>query len=163
MATKIYYNPESAITFKSSGGSALFTIKALGSGAGRQATIYDRGAGAKPALAKVEVMMKYSTSPALSAVTRVYLYAAENAPTHIDNGSVDTAIATETLISSNFGNPIGQNVANAALIGPFYSSHIVAILGRYVAVALWNATAVIVDGTDNTSDVIVTFMPDESQ
>jgi hypothetical protein len=160
--SKIYYNPESAITFRSATGSALFTMKAIGAGAGRISTIYDRGTGAKPARAKIECMMKYSTNGAIGAVTRLYMYAAENAVTRIDNGSVDTAIATETLISSNLAL-IGQNTVNVVGVGPFYSSHIVEVYGRYVSFAMWNATAVITDGTDNTSDIVLTFMPDESQ
>ena len=162
MATnKIYYTPGTAKTFKNTGGDVTLTLKNVANGAGRLSAQLDRGAGSLPARYKVEVVMKYAANVTIGLVSRIYLHAAENGSALVDGGTSDASIAAET----QFGNFafIGQNAAAALSVGPFYSSHIVEIYGRYVSVGVWNASGQATENLDGSSYVVLTPIPDDVQ
>lgn len=162
MATSaVYQKFGTARTFMNTGGDTAFTLKAVANGAGRISAQWDRGAGALPMLFKVEVALKYAAAITIGLYSTIYAYATTTSA-EVDNGIADAAIATQTLITSNF-KPVSVNVAAANTVGPFYSEATVLLTGRYVSLAFWNASGQAVENVDSSSYVRLTPLFDDIQ
>lgn len=162
MATNaVYQKFGTAVVFKNTGGDVAFTLKNIANGAGRVSAQWDRGTGALPMLFKLEVALKYAANLAIGALSTIYAYST-TATAEVDNSTSDAAIATQTLITSNW-KPACVNVGNAVAVGPFYSEATVLLTGRYVSLAFWNASGQATDNNDGTSYCRLTPLFDDVQ
>ena len=164
MATsKILYAPESAITFKSTGGSAVFTPTSVANAAGRVSAVYDRGAGSLAAPLRWQVRTRCGTNPTVGNVLRVYLITGQDG-TYEDAAfaSGDAAVSSE----DSFRNAtlIGQVQADAAsTTKDFIKSGLVYVYARYIRVGWWNALSQALSSTAADHEMTLVPMPDEAQ
>lgn len=162
MTNKIYYAPESAITFKDSGGTAVLTLQNLGYGAGRISAQYDRGTGSKPMRYSWKGAVQFETAPAIGELVELYL--AQSNGTYVD-GTVGTSDAALTTDKRRNLDLIGVIVVDTTSTGvDVVASGICYIWQRYVSVGVWNGSAG--DNLKNTANVNIielTPIPDEVQ
>ncbi len=141
MATsKAYLLPETAITFKDSAGTVVFTCTSVASGAGRQSAQHDFGTGAHAFLFNWTAYVQFATEPVVDEVIDVYLKTSEG--THIDNddGTGDAAVSAEDKLKNL--QHIGSIVVDEASVTPeFSASGVVAIYNKIVQVVFFNKTA----------------------
>lgn len=155
---KIYHTPGTPVTFMNTGGDVVLTLKNMASGKARVSNQWDRGAGALPAIFKIETCLKFAGAVTIGNVCRVYLYGAQAGSALVDQAA-DAELAAETLLH-NF-DLVDVLKASANSVGPFYRSCVAEIIGRYVNVAVWNASGQTIDNADGTSYIKITpFAPD---
>lgn len=157
---KIYQTPGTAVVFKNTGGDVVLTLKNIGNGAGRISAQWDRGAGALPVRLKVEVALKYGSAVTVGLGSRIYAYGTQTSA-NVDVSTSDADLGAETQVD-NFA-PVGINIASLNAVGPFHSSHIIEVYGRYVSFAVWNASGQTLDNADGTSYITVIPFPDDIQ
>jgi hypothetical protein len=159
---KVYNAPETPITFKDSGGSAVLTLNNLAFGAGRVSAQYDRGTGSKPGLYIWRGTFQFATAPALRELIEIYLFGGDGT---VVDGTVGTADAALSTDKRNNGRLIGVVVVdttstNTDVVG----SGLVMILDRYISAGVWNGSAGDnLRATANTSNVTLTPVPPEIQ
>ena len=163
MANKILYAPETALSFRDSGGDAVLTLINLGFGAGQISARYDRGAGSKPGLAEVRGIMQWQSAPIAGEVAEIYISQSDG--TNADGVVGTTAAALTAGQISNLGNPVcivkAQTTATAT---DNIHSEKVLIWGRYISVGVVNRSAGDnLQNTSNASEVIITFYSLEIQ
>lgn len=162
MANKIYYNPETAITFKDSGGSAVLTLQNLGFGVGRISARYDRGAGSKPMRHRWTGVFQFETAPAIGETIEIYLAASDG--TYVD-GTVGTADAALTSDKRRNLKLVGTVVVDTTSTGTdIVRSGTCEIVSRYISGGVWNGSAGDnLKNTANASMIIFEPIPDEIQ
>ena len=162
MPSKIYSAPETAITFKSSGGIVTFTPTSVANGAGRISAQWDRGAGSKPTRYKWRVKTK--AAAALVVGTELEIYFATSDGTIVDGnqGTADAAVSAADKRRNL--QPVGTIRADSTSNGEVqHGSGIVWIFDRYVSVVWWNALGQALSGTAGDHEFILTPVPDEIQ
>lgn len=163
MANKIYRASETPITFKDSGGSAVITLQNLGFGAGRVSARYDRGAGSLPRLHKVRLIVQFESAPIINEQVELYLF--ESDGTYMD-GTLGTSDAAMSSDKRRNGKLVGALIVDTTSTGTdiVASWDNVPISDRYLSVGVWNGSAGDnLKNTANTSQIIITPMPDEMQ
>lgn len=160
MATKIYRASEAQITFKSTGGTVLFTPTSLANGAGRISTQWDRGAGSLPDRYLWHARTKVATAPTLGNILTLYLAAASSATTPGDTdgelGSVDAALPAADRRRNL--TPIGVIVIDEASTARiFKSSGTIELLARWYTLVWFNEFGVALSAT--AGDHIFTIEP----
>src|SRR4030095_8850508 len=104
--SKVYYNPETTVSFKSSGGDAVFTPTSVAAAAGRISAVFDRGSGARAPLFRWQGRFRSAVGPTIGGVVRVYLVTGQ------DGSFEDAAFAAgDAAVSSE------DSFRNASLIG----------------------------------------------
>lgn len=161
MANKIYYNPETAHTFSSSG-NTTFTPQNISNAAGRISAQWDRGSGVQPSLFVWRAKSK--AAAVLVAGTRLEIYLSTSDGT-IQDGNLGTSDAgVSTVAKLNNLRPVGAIVADSTTNGePQYASGYVEIRDRYVSVVWWNALGQSLTNTAGDHEFILTPVPDEVQ
>lgn len=149
MANNIYISEGSAFTFKSTGGSALWTPTSLANGAGRVSTQLDLGAAPRPKWYRWVLVVKFTSGPGTGTLLRPYLVEASTAATTYQDGIIgvtDAALNVETALQhgAKLLGPCPVQVASTAF--QVWSGKC-RIFPRYVSMALWNATGVALSGT----------------
>lgn len=163
MTSKLYYAPETAISFKSSGGSAVFTPTSLGAGAGRVSAVYDRGAGSLSPVFRWEVRTRANVAPTVGGVIRVYVITGQDG-TYEDAGfsAGDAAVSGEDAFRN--ATLIGQvQCDQSSTAKDFVKSGIHYGYGRYIRVGWWNAFNQALHATASNHEMRLWPMPDESQ
>ncbi len=162
MANKIYYAPESALTFKDSGGSAVLALQNLGFGAGRISARYDRGAGSKPARYRWRAVIQFETAAVVGELVEIYLAPSDG--TYMD-GTLGTSDAALTADKRRNLDLIGVVVVDTTSTATgIVASGICYIWDRYVSVGVWNASAGDnLENTANASFIELMPVPDEVQ
>jgi hypothetical protein len=161
--SKLYYAPETTISFKSSGGDAVFSPASISSGGGRVSAVYDRGSGSKPAPFRWQARTRANVGPTVGGVVRIYLITGQ------DGTYEDAAFAAgDAAVSSedSFRNAtlIGQVQADAnSTTKDFVKSGLVYIYGRYIRVGWWNALSQALHATAANHEMTLTPVPDEAQ
>ena len=138
---KTYADTANAITFKDSGGSAVFTLQNLAYGSGRVSAQYDRGTGAKPCLYEVLAVMQWEDNPAAADAARVSVVDHDGTLIPGTLGTADAAVTIEAKLTQ--GNNYQTAVSAEAATG---STNRIArgyalLHHRYVSVAVWNGSA----------------------
>jgi hypothetical protein len=151
--------PLTAITFTESGGSAVFTPKNIATGAGRVSAQFDRGAGALATVLKWEATFKAGSAVTIGLPVRVYAYCSESASSAADLAA-DGGVSVETLLS-NF-TVLGEIIANANSVGPFYATGKAWLEGRYCVVGLWNASGQTLTNVNGDNKITLTPIPFQS-
>lgn len=162
MANKIYNAPETPITFKSSGGTVVFTPQNVSNGAGRISAQWDRGAGSKPGLYRWRARTK--AAAALSVGTVLEIYAVTSDGTTVDGnfGTADAAVSASDKRRNL--EPIGSIVADSTTNGEVQqSSGLIEIHERYFSVMWWNALGQALTNTAGDHEFILTPVPPEIQ
>jgi hypothetical protein len=158
----IYDKRGTAITFTKSGGDVAFDLDdTVDLGNGECSAQWDRGTGPGPSLYKWEAYIKWVATPTLGDVCRLYIYDADSG-----NAVADLIAAGDVTPETKFGNfrLMGQVICSVAADQVFYATGLVAILGRYVNLGIWNASASKdLNATDNVSKVILTPHYDDIQ
>lgn len=158
--TDILYNPGTALTFKSSGGSAVLTPTSVTTGAGRISARYDRGSGALPSWYQWDCTVKTAAAATIGRALRLY-WAGANASTgaaNTDGGfsESDQAVSSADLLRNL--QPMGLVVADTtANPGTFVSRGLVEIRNRYIQVAFWNDLNATLSST--ATDLVITLTP----
>ena len=140
MSSKVYLLPETAITFKNTGGTVAFTPTSLATVSGHQSAQHDFGTAARAYQFNWRAYVKFGTDPVVGETVDIYIKTSDG--THIDNddGTTDIAVSAEdklknlTYIGSISVDEISQTVEMVA-------SGSVNLTHRYMQVVFWNATA----------------------
>lgn len=165
MATsKQYVNPESAITFKASGGTYTFSPASVANGAGRQSAQWNRGSGAQPADYIWQAKTKAGAALAVGASMEILLGFAHSDATIIDGnlGQSDAAFSSSDKKRNLL--TIGQFAADSTSNGEVQiTSGRIRIEFQYVTVVWWNAfgQTLSATGTDHWIEFIP--VPPENQ
>ena len=162
MTSKAYIVPETAITFKSTGGTVAFTPTSVATLAGRQSAQHDFGAAARSPIYNWRGYVKFATTPVVGETVDIYLKTSDG--THLDNddGTGDIAVsAADKLKNLRY---IGSIVVDEASTAPeFSASGTTAIYDRYVHVVFWNATTDSLSATAADNGFILEPIPFQGQ
>lgn len=164
MPNNVYVSPETAITFKASGGSAVLTMTSLANGAGRVSAQIDRGAGAHAAKYLVEVQTKSGTAMTVGGTLQVYLAMAQADATQPDGavGQVDAALTSieqrrNLLLACIAEAPVTTSGAQLKASGE------VVVSARYVSVVPVNELGAALSATASDHIITLTPIPDQIQ
>lgn len=141
MANKIYAAPETAVTFKDSGGTAVLTLNDLANGVGRISAQWDRGTGSKPMLYRMRCVLPLQATHTAVIGEAISIYLATSDGTDVDGtvGTSDAALTTDKRRNLQFiGNVIVDVVQGDAKLTATFT---VEIFDRYVSVGVWNGTS----------------------
>jgi len=147
VTSKAYLLPETAITFKDTGGTVVFTPTSLATVSGRQSAQHDFGATARAFVFNWRAYIKFATTPVVGKTINIYLKTSDG--THIDNddGTGDAAVSAANKLKNL--HYIGSITVDEASATPeFSTSGVISIYSRYVQVIFWNAT---VDSLSSTA------------
>jgi hypothetical protein len=141
------------VTFTASGGDVTFTLDdTVDLGDGQVSNQWDRGTGSVPTIYKWKAAIKWVATPTLGDTVRIYLW---DSNTTTGDLTADAAVTPETKFN-NF-RLIGTCICSVAADQVFYASGIVEILGRYVNLGVWNASATKdLNATANVSYIVLT-------
>lgn len=162
MANKLYYNPETAVVFKSSGGDVTFTPTSISSGHARVSAQYDRGSGAKPGLYRWFAKTEGASAP--TAGRQVFLYLAQAKDASDIPGGIGTSDASITSNATDRvrnHTPIGA--INADANTDLIASGVCFIHSRYITVVWLNDLGVALTGTDADHYFDLQAIPPEIQ
>jgi len=139
MANKVYVHEEAAVTWKSSGGTELFTPGALASGAGRQGAYHDFGTAARARRFAWRLPLTPGVTRVVGEIVEVYLITSDGTAPDNDDGTGDIAVSAKDKLRNAMLIGALQIDENAAVL--MVASGSVELDHRYAAPAIWNATA----------------------
>lgn len=141
------------VTFQESGGTVTFTLDdGVAAGNGHVSNQWDRGTGARATTYKLDAKIKWAATPTLGDVVRIYICDSETTAFDL---SGDGDVTPET----KFGNFrfVGQVICSVANDQTFNFPADVEIVGRYVVLGVWNASATkTLNATDNACSITLT-------
>ena len=164
-ASKQYFNPEVAVSFKSTGGTVVFTAEATANGALAHSAQFDRGTGALPGYYRWFARIKASAVMTVSSVVKIYLAQsldATNVPGRIPvtDGEIDPG-GNQTR---NLGALIGIIVADTTDDTlPLNASGTCFIFSQFVSVCYLNELGQALSATAADFDFILQAIPPEQQ
>lgn len=166
MASKQYFNPETNVVFKSTGGDVTFTPQNVANAAGRISAQLDRGAGAKPGFYRWYALTKAAAALAVGNQLRIYLNQSHGSAAGEVTGNqatTDGAFASEDKLR-NMGAPIGVVNADSTTNGEIQiATGVCFIYSRYVQVVWWNALGQALTNVAADHVFILTPIPPEQQ
>lgn len=164
MANKVYANSEAAITWKSSGGSAVITGTSLANNAGRVGAQWDRGAGARCLRFIWELQFKCVATPTLGNLVSLYLACAQ-ADATIPAGNVGQTDAALSALDKRrnliFCGVVEIDVASTALQAG--SGLTIEVPHRYLSPVIINEAGAAFSATATDTLLTLTPIPDELQ
>jgi hypothetical protein len=162
MANKIYVAQETAASFKSSGGTVVFTPTSLANGAGRISAQWDRGSGSRPAAFLARARFKAATTPTVGNLVQVHLALGDGTYVDGDLGTVDAAVSSiDKVRNLRWVMNVQSDEASTAKV--FTAERQLWLPNRYVSVVWWNALGVALSGTATDMEFTLTPVPDEAQ
>ncbi len=164
MPSLIYQVNESTITFRASGGSAVFTPTSLAAGAGRQGALHDLGSADRARWFHWRAFTKFITTPVVGEIIRLYLKTSDGTNPDNDDGTGDAAVSAEDKLRNL--HYIGRIVVDEASTTPtFVASSLIpiAISAQHVAPVWWNETADALSSTAADHGFDLLPVPDEIQ
>lgn len=163
MPNKVYYAPETAIVFKSSGGDAVITCTSLANNAGRVGAQFDRGTGSKPQRFRWEFECKLVATPTLGNTISLYLATAQ-ANSASPDGNVGTADAALSALDKRrnlqFLGVVEIDVAGTTLMK---GSGVCEIESRYISGVVVNEGGSAFSATATDTVFTLTPIPPEIQ
>lgn len=166
MPSKQYFAPETAVSFKNTGGDVALTMTSLANGAGRVSAQWDRGSGSKPGLYRWHYKTKAAAALAVGARLELYFAQANGTGTTDIPGKLGTSDAAVSSIDKlrNLGSPFGGINADSTSNGEEQvASGICFLYSRYVSVVVWNALGQALSSTASDHELILTPIPPELQ
>src|SRR5262249_52514263 len=164
-ASRLYYNPETKLTFKGSGGDVLLTFASTADQALAVSAQKDRGVGALPDLYRWRIKTQINAAGTIGKQVRIYLIQTNDA-TDIPGrvGTSDTEIASAADRVRNLGAPIGAAVADVTTLGTdFIATGMAFIYDRFFSVGIFNDMGVALHATESVHYFEITPIPPESQ
>jgi hypothetical protein len=164
-ASKLYYNPETKLTFKGSGGDVTLTFASAADQSLSVSDQYDRGAGAKPGLYRWRIQTQINASGTVGRQARIYLIQTNDA-TDIPGrvGTSDTEISSAADRVRNLGAPIGAAVADVTTDNvDFIATGVCFVYDRYISVGIFNDMGVALHATEGNHYFELTPIPPEAQ
>lgn len=163
-ASKIYYNPETAVVFKSSGGDITFTPQNIASGDARVSAQWDRGSGAQPGLYRWFAKTNSGSAYTIGRSVQVFLAQAKDATDLPSNvGTSDASISSaidRTRPLDMIGSIIAPvTTASTALI----QSGICFLAARYVSLLWFNDLGVTLTNTAGDHEFTLQPLTPENQ
>jgi hypothetical protein len=163
MANKVYLVADgSAITFQDSGGTVTLTLQNLAFGAGRISARYDRGAGAKPQIAKWRAKVQFETAPIVGEAVDILLSESDGTDADGTPGTADAALTSDKRRNLE---PIGRVVVDTTSVTTdIIASGTFLVTDRYFSLGVWNGSAG--DNLENTANanvITVQFYAEEIQ
>ena len=165
MASKLYYAPETKLTFKGSGGDVTLTFASAADQSLSVSAQYDRGSGSKPGLYRWRIKTQINASGTVGKQVRIYLIQTNDA-TDIPGrvGTSDTEISSAADRTRNLGAPIGVVNADVTTSGTdFIATGVCFVYDRYISVGIFNDMGVILHATEGNHYFELTPIPPESQ
>lgn len=162
MPSKVYIAPETAITFKSTGGTVTFTPTSVANGAGRISDQHDRGSGSKPGRYRWRARTKFASALTVGNLMQIYLATSDG--TYVDGnlGTSDAGLSAVDKLRNL--RPVGNVEADSTSSGEVQiASGIVWIYERYVSVVWWNAALIALSATAGDHEFTLEPIPDEAQ
>jgi len=141
MATsKAYLLPETAITWKNTGGTELLTLTSVAAGAGRQGALHDFGTAARAPDFAWRAWVKMATTPAVRERIKVYWKSSDGTNPDNDDGTGDIALSAEDKLKNLMF--LGSIVIDQASTAPvFVASGDVYLPHRHGCPVFFNDTA----------------------
>jgi hypothetical protein len=167
MANLIYVADGSLLTFKSSGGSALFTPTSLAQNAGRVSTQLDLGAAPRALRYEWRASSKAAGTVVVGdTLVDIYASTQDVTSTGIQDGTpglVDAALAT--IEKARNMQWIGALIVEATAAAVIQSSGIIELTARYVSIVWVNrlSTAVALSATATDHLFTLQAKPDQIQ
>lgn len=155
MSSNLYLNPGSANTFKSSGGTVVWTPTSLASGAGRMSAMLDLGTSPRSKSFGWRLVIKPGATRVVAEAVRIYLITGDGTNYDNSDGTADAAVSALDKLRNVMNIGVTQIDKNAADF--MDASGEVELVDRYVAVAIWNATANSLSTT--ATDFVFTLWP----
>ena len=129
MATsKAYLLPETAITWKNTGGTELLTLTSVAAGAGRQGALHDFGTVARSPEFAWRAYVKFATSPVVGERVKIYWKSSDGTSPDNDDGTGDIALSAKDKIKNltYLGTIVVDEISTTALMvasGDVYLPH----------------------------------------
>lgn len=166
MPNKVYIAPETAITWRNTGGSAALTLTSVAASAGRQGAHYslDGGTGAdRSGYYMWRAWVKFATTPVVGEVVELYLKTSDGTHPDNDDGTGDIAVSSSDKLKNLL--PIGVIIVDEASTTPEFvaSGGPVFIGSDDVAPVFWNATADALSATASDHGFDLIPVPPEIQ
>lgn len=139
MANLVYQKQETAVTWKSSGGTELFTPTSLAAAAGRQGAYHDFGTASVGRRFAWRAWIKPGGTRVVGEIVQVYLVTSDGTTPDNDDGTGDIAVSAQDKLRNLTLLGTLQIDENAAV--PMAASGVLELLHRYGAPVFWNATA----------------------
>jgi hypothetical protein len=160
--SKVYVNPETPLTWKNTGGTAVITGTSLANNAGRVGAQIDRGASARAQRFYWEFEC-HVASGTLGQTVSIYL-ATAHANSASPDGNVGTADAGLATLDKRrnllFLGVVEVDVSSTALLK---GSGTIEIAARYLSLVIVNESGVAFSGTATDTVFSLTPIPDENQ
>jgi hypothetical protein len=163
MPSKIYTAFEGVITFADSAQtpSAVLTLSALASGAGRISARYDRGTGSIATLYRWRATFQLTGTNVVGAAIELYVSSSDGTRPDGEIGTADAALTTDKRKNLIYAGTliVDQTTTNTNMT----ASGVVWVPNRYFSVGVWNATTLPLTTSTSVHSVKFTPVPDESQ
>lgn len=164
-ASKLYYNPETKLTFKSSGGDVLFTPTSIADQTLRVSDQLDRGSGAKPGLYRWRAKTRVQATVVAGRQVRIYLVQTDDAtdiPGRI--GASDASFTSAADQTRNLGAPIGYIAADSTSTSDdFIATGVCFLFARFVSLGWFNDQGAALNATGSNHYFELTPIPPEAQ
>ena len=165
MANKIYIVSETAITWKSSGGTEAFFITgtpgALGSGAGRQGALHDFGTAVKSHRYRWRARITPGATQVVDEVIGIFWKTGDGTTYDNDDGVADQAVSAIDKLKNV--TPIGTIVIDEAAAVVMSAHGEIEFSERWGGPIFWNYTANSLSSTMTTYGFDLQPIPDEIQ
>jgi hypothetical protein len=164
MATNdIYLNPGTPVTFKSTGGTILFTPTSLAFGAGRKSAEWDRGTGPQPGEYRWRVKTKFQGTPVVRSLVNIYLATGDGTTYDGEVAAGDAAFTDSNALDTTIRR-IGSIVIDTTTTDAIHTSGTFRMVARYGILIWWNATAAAtLSATAGDHEFIATPIPPQKQ
>ena len=163
MTSKSYVSPETAITFRASGGDVALTLTSLGSSAGRQSAEHDLGASARADRYEWRAWVKFATTPVVGELVKLFLKTSDGTHDDNDDGATDAAVSAEDKLRNL--RYIGAIEVDEASTTPEFSASGVIhdLTSRYIQIVFWDETADGLSATAGDHGFDLTPIPPQGQ
>ena len=165
MVNKVYIHEETAITWRSTGGTELFTPTSLATVTGRQGAMHDLTASARARAFAWRAFLKPGATRVVGEAVRVYIKTGSGATAGArpdnDDGTGDIAVSAEDKLKNL--TQIGTLVIDENAAVEMVKSGVVLLHHRWVAPIFWNATANTLSATAADFGFDLTPVPFEVQ
>jgi len=161
MPNKIYFVPETAVTWRDTAGTELFTATSLGAAAGRQGAHHDFGTTAHARRYAWRAFLKPGATRVVGEVVRIYLKTSDGTHPDNDDGTGDIAVSAEDKLRNV--TQIGSIVVDENAAVEMVASGDLELSHRYGAPIFWNATANSLSATAADFGFDMTPVPEEIQ
>ncbi len=162
--SKVYVNPETAVTFNDTTGATTITLNNLGDNEARISDQADLTASARSEYYLVRAVIEWENAPAAGETCDIYIATSDGTFPDADGGTTDAAFTVSELPNLMF---VGSVVATTATADKeFVASFPARISTRYYSIVVHNnaqGTDDNLQATDDESYVTVTPIPPEGQ